>query len=68
MSAMLNTPWLNAEELAKLFKVTPHRVYDLVREDRIPHIRIGRQIRFSPEAIEQWAAAGGQPITKDDEG
>ena len=63
---MLNTPWWDAEQLADLFKVTPHRVYDLVREDRIPHIRIGRQIRFSPDAIEAWAAAGGQPIAKTD--
>ena len=61
---MLNTPWLNAEQLADLFAVTPHLIYDLVREGRIPHIRIGRQIRFAPDAIEVWAAAGGQPISK----
>ena len=59
--------WLNAAQLAELFGVTTFRIYDLVREDRVPHIRIGRQIRFVPEAIEAWAAAGGQPISKADD-
>jgi excisionase family DNA binding protein len=28
--------------------------YALAREDRIPHLRFGRTLRFRAEAIDQW--------------
>lgn len=36
-----------------------HRVYELCREDVLPHVRIGRQIRVDPDALEEWIEAGG---------
>ena len=33
------------------------RVYELVSDEAIPHIRIGRSILFDPERIETWIEA-----------
>ena len=46
---------LVAEEVAELLRVDRQRVYELVRTNQIPVIRLGeRQYRFSAEAIYRW--------------
>ena len=50
---------LRAVEVAEWLDVRPYRVYELVRQGRIPVVRLGRQVRFSRNALEAWAAAGG---------
>ncbi len=52
---------LLAGEVAELLKVPVPRVYELAREGRIPHVRIGRQVRFRQEAMEAWLAALENP-------
>ncbi len=52
---------ITVHQLAVLLQVRPHRVYELVRQDAIPHVRIGKkQIRFSIERINRWIEEGGQ--------
>lgn len=48
-----------AASVAAWLDLPVHRVYDLVRRKKIPHVRIGRQVRFPPDALEAWAASGG---------
>lgn len=36
-----------------------HRVYELCRKGLIPHVRLGRRIRFDPDQIEVWIREGG---------
>lgn len=51
---------LIADEVAMILRVDRQRVYELVRRDAIPVIRLGeRQYRFDAEAIEQWIERGG---------
>lgn len=51
---------LVAEEVAKLLRVDKQRIYELVRTNQIPVIRLGeRQYRFSAQAIEQFLQNGG---------
>lgn len=51
---------LTAKEVAPILRVTPARVYDLVRSRAIPAIRIGeRQVRFDETALRDWVASGG---------
>jgi len=51
---------LIADEVAKLLRVDTQRIYELVRTNRIPVIRLGeRQYRFSAQAIEQFLHGGG---------
>ena len=35
------------------------RIYDLCRKGIIPHVRMGRRVKFDPEAIEDWIRKGG---------
>jgi excisionase family DNA binding protein len=45
---------LTAEEVAALLRVTPEWVYAETRRHRIPHIRLGRYVRYRTEAIFLW--------------
>jgi excisionase family DNA binding protein len=45
---------LIAEEVAALLRVTPAWVYAETRRHRIPHIRLGRYVRYRSEAIFLW--------------
>lgn len=60
MTASTDAPtMLNAGEVAERLGVRKHRVYELTRRDMIPHVRIGRQLRYDPAALEEWIRAGG---------
>jgi len=45
---------LTAEEVAALLRVTPAWVYAATREHRIPHIRLGRYVRYRRDALALW--------------
>ncbi len=56
----MNKQILVADEVAELLRVDRQRVYELVRRNAIPVIRLGeRQYRFDAEAIRQWIERGG---------
>ncbi len=51
---------LVADEVAELLRVDKQRIYELVRTNQIPVIRLGeRQYRFSAQAIEDFLHGGG---------
>jgi excisionase family DNA binding protein len=51
---------LVADEVAEMLRVDRQRVYELVRKNAIPVIRLGeRQYRFDAEAIKEWIVRGG---------
>lgn len=59
---------LVADEVAELLRVDRQRVYELVRTQKIPVIRLGeRQYRFSAAAIDEWLADGGSNLEVTDE-
>lgn len=39
--------------------VSRYRVYELAREGLLPHVRIGKSVRFDMERVEEWIAEGG---------
>jgi excisionase family DNA binding protein len=45
---------LTAAEVADVLGVTTRWVYAEARADRIPHIRLGRYLRFHPADLEHW--------------
>jgi excisionase family DNA binding protein len=50
---------LTAEQLAERWQVNRLHVYRLVREDRLPAVRIGRYVRFHLAVVEAWEQSGG---------
>jgi excisionase family DNA binding protein len=45
---------LTAEEVASLLRVTPAWVYAQTRRRQIPHLRLGRYVRYRRDALEDW--------------
>jgi excisionase family DNA binding protein len=45
---------LTAEEVAERLRVTKCWIYAEVRAGRLPHVRLGRYVRFRARAIDAW--------------
>jgi excisionase family DNA binding protein len=45
---------LEAEDVARYMGMTTDCVYREVRAGRLPHIRLGRYVRFRRDSIEAW--------------
>jgi excisionase family DNA binding protein len=50
----LAEPLLDPQAAARLLSVKPSWVYEAVRSRRIPHLKIGRHIRFLRSDLEAW--------------
>lgn len=55
-SVGLNEPLLRPVEAAALLSVRTSWIYDAVRAGRLPHLRIGRHVRFTRSDLERWLA------------
>src|ERR1700730_12421914 len=49
-------PLLTADEVAALLQVTKAGVYAQTRAKRIPHVPLGRYVRYRRSAVLQWIA------------
>jgi excisionase family DNA binding protein len=45
---------LSVSEAARELGVGKNTAYDLIRANRLPHLRIGRNIRIPRQALETW--------------
>jgi excisionase family DNA binding protein len=50
-------PLLTADEVAALLQVTKAWVYAETRAKRIPHVPLGRYVRYRRSAVLQWLGA-----------
>jgi excisionase family DNA binding protein len=55
-SPRLTVPLLRPSEAADLLSVRPSWIYEAVRTNRLPCLRVGRHIRFTREMLEAWLA------------
>lgn len=53
----LTEPLLNADEAAQLLHVPRSTLYELVRSRRLPHVRVGRALRFTRQDLAGWVSA-----------
>lgn len=42
--------------------IPKHRAYDLARQNLIPHVRLGRQVRFLADQVDTWLDGGGSSL------
>ena len=47
---------VSVDEAAKLLGISRNLAYDLIREGRLPHVRLGRRILVPRFGLEQWLA------------
>ena len=59
---------LVAAEVAALLRVTTAWVYAETRANRLPHVRLGRYVRYRESAIGAWLAAEEQRIARERRG
>jgi excisionase family DNA binding protein len=48
---------MTAQEVASLLRVAPGWIYAATRRGAIPHVRLGRYVRYRRRAIEVWMAS-----------
>jgi len=48
---------LTVKETADALRVKPQRVYRMMRNDGLPYIRLGRQVRVDEDSLKTWLAA-----------
>lgn len=53
-SPILTEPLLDANEAARLLHVPRSTLYELVRSRGLPHVRVGRGLRFTREDLSAW--------------
>lgn len=51
--------FLSAAEVARALNVTRQFVYSAEYDGRLPGVRVGRALRFSPETIAEFLRDGG---------
>jgi excisionase family DNA binding protein len=50
----LSEPLLRPEDVASLLGVRRSSIYEYVRAGRLPHVKIGRHLRFLRSDLERW--------------
>ena len=55
-------PLRKAADIALWLEISEWRVYELVRRDLIPHVKLNRSIRFDASAVKAWIASGGNEV------
>ena len=53
----LSEPLLDVSDAATLLSVRPSWIYEAVRDGRLPHLKIGRHLRFLRTDLERWVVA-----------
>lgn len=53
-SNLLDEPLLKADEAAQLLHVPRSTLYELVRSRRLPHVKVGRSLRFTRAHLARW--------------
>lgn len=58
---------LTAHEVAEQLGLALPRVYQLARDGDLPHVRLGRSVRFLPDQVLEFLASGGTRL-EDEQG
>lgn len=53
---LLAEPLLDANEAARLLRVPRSTLYELVRSRGLPHVKVGRALRFTRTDLAVWIA------------
>jgi excisionase family DNA binding protein len=53
--------YLKVPEVAEILRIARSRAYELVADEKIPSVRIGRSVRVSRRELEKWIEDRRQP-------
>jgi excisionase family DNA binding protein len=60
----IDVPWMTAEDVAEMLKVSPKTISRWVLTEGMPALRVGRVTRFERAAIDRWLARRQQGRSK----
>lgn len=60
-----NVKTISNDKAADLLDMHPDRLYRLAREGKVPHIRLGRSVRYRVSALLKWMEEQEQRVLKD---
>ena len=60
--------FLTVVEAAELLRIAERTAYKLVRDGRLPAVKVGNQWRIERRALEAWIAKGGDRETDEARG
>lgn len=60
--------FLTIAEAAELLRIAERAAYKLVRDGRLPAVKVGNQWRIEKGALEAWIAQGGDQQTDEERG
>jgi excisionase family DNA binding protein len=63
-TAMQTIELLTLQNVADLFQVRPRKVRDLVHDNGLPHLRVGRQFRFRRKDVDRWLAERTEAVPR----
>ena len=55
---------MTVPEVAWYLKLSKSKVYGLVQQRQIPHIKIGRNVRVREKDVQAWLAANSVSVSK----
>jgi len=58
----MNKDMLTLAEAAELLRITYARAAELARQNLLPHVRLGRQVRVSSAQLQDFIAQGGKAL------
>ena len=58
----LSSGYMNVKEVSEYLEIKVSTTYTMVEEKKIPHYRIGRQIRFKRSDVDQWMEEQKQEV------
>ena len=59
-------PVLTAAEAAQFLKCSTWMIYELAKQDRVPHFHIGNRVRFPTDALMTWVESQSAITTAGD--
>jgi len=48
---------LTPQQVAKALEISPRKLWGMTASGEIPHLRIGRSVRYSVDALQAWIDA-----------
>lgn len=61
----MTTPLLwTVAQAAEEMQISSKHLYRLCKEKRVPYIRVGASLRFSPDELRKWLTAKQVPAVK----
>lgn len=53
-SPLMNRRLLTIKEVADYMGLSVHTLYTMVAQRRIPHVKVGRLVKFDVETLDKW--------------